>query len=249
MGLKRGLFRVFQQSVQRPVLLRLEFGDLLIPVKYHAGDHALDPTGRQTPADLFPHHRRDLITHHTIQHAAGLLGVHQILIDSAGSGNALGHHLAGNLVKGNAAGLIIRQLQQVLEMPGNGFSLAVRVGGEIDGVAGSGSLFQLADQFFLAANGFIVRFKIVVDIHAKGTFGQVAQVAHTGRYLIVRPQIFADGLGLGRRLHDHQMFFAHASSSTSYSCSGSATVRTKLRAPFWTAQPLISSSVMAGSTR
>ena len=210
MGLKGHFSPVFQHCVQRPVLLRLEVGDLLIPVKHHAGSHALHPSGGQAPADLLPHHRGDLIAHHAIQHTAGLLGVHQILIDGAGMGDALAHHLAGDLVEGDTSGLIVRQVQQMLQMPGNGLSLAVRVGGEVDGIAGGGVLFQLADQLLLAANGLIFRFKIVFNVHAKGTLGQVAQVAHAGRYLIVRPQILADGLGLGRRLHDHQMLLAHA---------------------------------------
>ena len=125
-------------------------------------------------------------------------------------GDALAHHLAGDLVEGDTSGLIVRQVQQMLQMPGNGLSLAVWVGGEVDGIAGGGVLFQLADQLLLAADGFIFRFKIVLDVHAQGTFRQVTQVAHAGRDLIVRPQILADGLGLGRRLHDHQMLLAHA---------------------------------------
>ena len=57
MGMKGGFFSVFQQGIQCPVLLRPEVGDLLIPVSHHAGGDTLDAAGRQSPADLLPHHR------------------------------------------------------------------------------------------------------------------------------------------------------------------------------------------------
>ena len=88
-------------------------------------------------------------------------------------GDALAHHLAGDLVEGDTLGLVVRQVQQMLQMPGDGLSLAVRVGGTIHGVAGGSVLFQLPDQLLLAADGFIFRFKIVLDVHAQGTFRQV----------------------------------------------------------------------------
>ena len=63
------------------------------------------------------------------------------------------------------------------------------------------------DQFLLSLDGDILRRKAVVHINAQLAGGQVPDMAHAGRYLIVLAQIFADGLRLGRRLHDDE--FCH----------------------------------------
>ena len=50
----------------------------------------------------------------SVQDAAGLLGIHQILVDLPGRLDALLHHFLGDLVKGDTAGLFVCQAQQVL---------------------------------------------------------------------------------------------------------------------------------------
>ena len=46
-------------------------------------------------------------------------------------------------------------------------------------------------------------------VDAEGALGQIAQMAHTGLHGIVCSQILADGLGLGGRLHDHEILLCH----------------------------------------
>ena len=220
---------LLQQGIQRPVLLRDKLSDLAVAVIHHAGRHALDAACRQAGADLLPHNGANLITHHAVENAACLLGIHQVHVEAAGICHRLGDHLAGDLVKGHAAGLLLRQVKKCLQMPGNGLTFAVRVGGEIDGVALFCRLLQLADQLFLTANGLIFRGKIVLNIHADGALGQITEMTHAGLHRVVRTQILANGLGLGGRLHDHQMFFTHASSSSCF--SSICTVRMKPRPP------------------
>ena len=202
---------VFQTGVQRPVLLRHEVGDLLLPLRHQTHGHGLDAACRQAPPDLLPQQRRELVAHDAVQHTPGLLGVHQILIDVTGMLDAVRHHLLGDLVERHAPGLLVRQLQQVLQMPADGLSLAVRVGGEVDGLAPLGRRLQILDDILFALDGLIVGGKVPVHIYAQRALGQVAQMAHAGLHLIIRPQILADGLGLGRGLHDHQIFcFCHS---------------------------------------
>ena len=116
--------------------------------------------------------------------------------------DAVRDHLFGDLVEGDAAGLVIRQVQQVLQMPADGLALAVRVGGEKDGLAVLGGGLQVLDDILFPLDGPVVGGKVTLHVHAQGALGQVTQVTHAGLDHIVRPQIFADGLGLGRGLHD-----------------------------------------------
>ena len=229
MCLKGGGQLLLQQGVQRPVLLGHEFCNLAVAVIHHAGRHTLHATCRQAGTDLLPHNRANLIAHHAVENTACLLGIHQVHVEAAGICHRLGDHLAGDLVKGHAAGLGLGQVKERLQMPGNGLTFAVRVGGEIDGVALFCRLLQLTDQLFLAANGLIFGGKIVLNIHADGALGQITEMTHAGLHRVVRAQILANGLGLGGRFHDHQMFFTHASSSSCF--SSICTVRMKPRPP------------------
>ena len=57
----------------------------------------------------------------------------------------------------------------------------------------------------LAADVDIFRLEVMFDIHTQAAFGQVADVAHRGHHLIALAEVFLDGLGLGRGLHNHQL--------------------------------------------
>jgi len=99
-------------------------------------------------------------------------------------------------------------------MPADGLSLTVRVGGKIDHVGLIRRLFQALDDVLLAPDGPVVGLKIVFKINADLALGQIAQVAHAGHDLVVRAQVLANGLGLGRGLHNDQIFcslFCHSS--------------------------------------
>ena len=197
-------------SVQGPVLLGDEGLDVGLPLAHHPGGHGLDPPGGKTPADLLPQQGGDLIAHDAVQHPARLLGVHQIHIDGPGVGDGVVDHLLGDLVEGHPVGLVVRDAQHLLQVPGDGLALPVGVGGEEHFLALLGGFFQLVNELFLALDGLVVQFKAVLHVHAQLALGQVAHVAHGGLHLIARAQIFADGLGLRRRLDDHQIRFCHS---------------------------------------
>ena len=194
-----------QNRVQQPVFLALEGLDLLLPVHHHPGGHGLDAPGGEALFHLPPQQRRELIAHDAVQDAPRLLGVHQILVDPAGMLDALGDDFLGDFVEGDALGLFLGQIQQFLEVPGDGLALAVRVGREIDGLGALGGLFQFVNELRLIAHGDILGLEAVFDVHAHLALGQIPQVAHGGRDLIVPTQIFFNGLRLGRRLHDHKI--------------------------------------------
>ena len=174
--------------VERPVFLGLEALDLLFALVHHARGDGLHTARGKTAAHLLPKERGQLVAHDAV---------------------ALLHDVLRDLVEGHAPGLLIVQVEQILEMPRDGLALAVRVGCEIDGVALLRGLLQLADQGLLAADGLIIGLEIVLDVDAQLALGQVAQMAHAGLDRVAPAEIFPDGFRLGRRLDDHQIFFCH----------------------------------------
>ena len=189
--------------VQRPVLLRLEGADLLLPLAYQAGGYGLDPPGGEPPADLFPQEGGELVAHDAVQDAPGLLGVHQVHIDVPRRGDRLVHHPLGDLVEGHPIGLVVGDTQKLLQVPGDRLPLPVGVGGEEHFLAPLGRLPELGYDLFLALDGLIVGKKAMLHVHAQLAFGQIPDMSHRCLYLIARPKVLADGLGLGRGFHNY----------------------------------------------
>ena len=194
-----------EHHIDAPVFHRLEGADLPLPVHHHAGDHALDAAGGKACADLAPQEGRELIAHDAVQNPPGLLGVHQIHVDAAGVLDGVGNGGAGDLVEGDPLALFRRQLQKLLQMPGDGFTLPVRVGGEIDEIRLLRRGLQLADDLVLALDGDIGGLEIMVHIHAQFLFGQIAKVSHGRLDLKAAAQVAGDGLGLGGGFHNEKL--------------------------------------------
>ena len=88
------------------------------------------------------------------------------------------------------------------DMPGDRFTFAIRIGGQIDILFALGGFFQIVDDFFLAENDREVGREIFFDIDAELALGQIDQMAHRRFNLKIPAQIFLQGLGLGRRFDD-----------------------------------------------
>ena len=196
-----------QSSVHVPVFLGLKGFDLLLAVVDDADGYALDAARRQAAPDFPPQEGAQLIAHQTIQHTAGLLGVEEVFVDGAGVGHTLLHALLGDLIEGHAVGLVGVEAQDVGQMPADGFAFTVRVGRQQHTVGVFGLALQLFDELFLAFDADVLRRIVMLDVDAQLGGGQIADVAHAGRNFVVFAQIFADGLRLGRRLHDDE--FCH----------------------------------------
>ena len=192
-----------QLRFQRPVFHRLEGADLLLPVHHQAYRHRLHPSGRKTFTDLFPQKRTDLVAHKAIQHPPGLLGVHQLLVDAAGMLHAVADPGFGYLIKGDPVGLMFIQLEQLRQMPGNGLSFPIGVGGQVDIVALFGFGTQLFDKLALSLDIFIIGGKVVLDIDAEAGSRQVAHMAHRRHDLIIGAEVFLDGMGFGRGFYNY----------------------------------------------
>ena len=138
-----------QGGVHVPVFIGLKVFDLLFPVIDQPHRHALHTACGQAAAHLTPQERTELVAHQTVQHAARLLGVEQILINGTGVGHALLHTLFGDLVKGDTVGLVGVQPQNIGQMPADGLALAVRVGRQQHAVGVFGLALQLLDELSL----------------------------------------------------------------------------------------------------
>ena len=90
-------------------------------------------------------------------------------------------------------------------MPGYGLAFAVRVSGEIDGVALLYAVGEPFDDRLLIGVDDVFRLKAVLDIHAERLFGEVPDVPAGSVDDIILAQIFLDCLCLARRFHDDQI--------------------------------------------
>ena len=188
-----------------PVFLGDEVLDVLLPHDHHAGGHGLHATGGQALLDLRPQQRTDLVAHQPVQHAPGLLSVHAAHVQGTWGLQGLLDGLLGDLMKLNAAGLVGVDAQNMAQVPGDRFAFAVRVGSEVDLGSVPGFLADAGQNIAPAADGDVLQGEIVVHIHADLRLGQVAYVPLGCLHLVALAQEFADGAGLGGRLHNDEL--------------------------------------------
>ena len=200
-----------EHGVEQPVLLGHKGANLVLAVDHHARGHALHAARGEAAAYLLPQQRRELIADDAVEYAPRLLRVDEVYVNLARLVYALRDDLLRNLVEGDAAGPLVGQLQKLLEVPGDGLALAVRVGREVDHVRLGGALAQLLDDVLLALDGDIVRREAVLQVHAHCALGQVAQMAHAGHDLEIPAQVLLYGSCLRRRLDndERRLSFRH----------------------------------------
>ena len=191
-----------QQRLDRPVFLGHKGADLVFAVNDQTGRNALYAPRTQPALDLAPQEGRQLVAHDTVEDAARLLRVDQINVDVARVGDAVLDRLLCNLVESYALGILILKPEQLLDVPRNGLALAVRVGCEINEIAFADFTADFFDDFILTFDRHIFRLEIMLNIDAHFLFRQVAQMPHRSLDHIIRPEVLADGLCLGGRLHD-----------------------------------------------
>ena len=62
-------------------------------------------------------------------------------------------------------------------------------------------VLQFLEHLLAARDDFVRRLEAIVDVHAELALGQIADVAHRRDDFVIAPEIFVDGLRLGRRFH------------------------------------------------
>ena len=202
MGFERpGASLDVEGHVQRPVFLGDEGIDLILPVRDQAQGHRLHTAGGESSFDLCPQNRRDLIADHAVQNAAGLLRIHEIHVNITGIFEGLRDCLLGDFVESNPGDLFVGgvlQLQGGFQMPGNGFSFAVRVRCQIDAVSLFDHLAQPGEKFSFAPDRDVTRLIIMLNIDPHLTLGKISDMPVGGRHLIRGSEKFLDRFHLCR---------------------------------------------------
>jgi hypothetical protein len=168
-----------QGGAQHPVFLGHEGQALLLAVHDELEGHGLHAPGGDAALDLLPQQRRDLVAHQPVEHAPGLLGVEEVLVQLTGVLQGLAHGPRGDLVELDAAYGLALVLDELGHVPGDGLALAVGVRREVDVVGLGRGAGQPLHDLFLAADDAVFGLEGVL-VHAKGLGRQVAHVAHGG---------------------------------------------------------------------
>src|SRR5207253_1298555 len=89
-------------------------------------------SGRETAGDFFPEERGDLVAHDAVEDAPRLLGVDTVLVDGVGLSERLLDVTLGDGREDDALGVAALDAQFLREVPRDGLTLAIEVGGEPD---------------------------------------------------------------------------------------------------------------------
>ena len=193
-----------------PVVGGHERDPLPFALDHQAGGHGLHAPGGEPRGDLAPQHRGDLVAVEPVQDAAGLLGVHEVLVDLPQLREPALDGLPGDLRERQAVhgDLGLEHLQQV---PRDRLTLAITIRGQVQGVRVLELALELRDLLLLVRVDHVVRVELVLHVHRElavrallhvrrqlGGLRQVTDVAHGGLHFIGVPQVPRDRLHLGR---------------------------------------------------
>ena len=155
---------------------------------------------------LAPQDRRKGEAHQIVQGAPGQVGVHQFHIDIAGVLHRLGDGGFGNGVEHHPLDLGALDdfllLQHLQHVPGDSLALAVGVGGQDDAVGALGGVGDIAEALCGLGVHIPGHGEVFVGPYGAVLGRQIADMAVARQDRIVGPQVFIDGLGLGRTLDD-----------------------------------------------
>ena len=172
---------------------------------------------RQLRRNLLPEHRTDFVAVQPVQDAPGLLGIDQIDIQIAGVVSGRSNRRFGDLVENHSAHRD-GGFQRLQQMPGDRFTLAVAVSGEIQLVDTLEQALEFSDGGLLVRADDVQRFEVGIDVdpepspllglvlgrNVSGTLGQVADMAPGGLDDIVRAQVAGYFARLSGRLDDDE---------------------------------------------
>ena len=172
--------------------------DFFLAFDDEAHGHALHATGRKCGFHFLPKQWRQLITHQTVEHASGLLRIDEAHVDVARVLDGVGDGRFGDFVEDDALRVFLLQVEHFIEMPRDGFSLAVLIGCEPHRVGCLREFPQLGHKVFLVVRYLVFGFKVLFDVDAQSVLAQVAHVSLTCFHRKILAQETLDGLGFGR---------------------------------------------------
>ena len=201
---------------QIPVFGGDERHALALALHDHAGGHGLHASGGQARHDLLPQHGRNLIAVEAVQHTAGFLGIHEVIVQLAGIFRGSQDGGLGDLVEHHAAHRHLR-LEYLQQVPGDGLALAVGVCCEVELIYFFELGLEIRDLLLLVRADHVQRCETFIHVHAKTSpwlllvLGRhvrspprkIPNMAHRSFNDVIRTQIRSDLSRFCRRLYDH----------------------------------------------
>ncbi len=114
----------------RPVLMGLEAGYLLLPLHDHAKCNCLHPAGTEPLSNGSPEVGTHPVTNKTVHYPSCLLGVDKVHVYAGGGSGSGGYRVPGDGIESYPFEDPVLRLEQHGNMPADCLSLAVGVGGE-----------------------------------------------------------------------------------------------------------------------
>ena len=164
-------------SKQLPVLIWNKGADLALALHHQLHRHRLDATGGQATGNLVPEQRRHHKTDYPIEKTPRLLRFNPMHIQLGRLLERFLNSLLGNFVKHHPIKALVLTTDDFLQVPGDGLSLAVQVGGEIDGVSLGRQTLELINDLFLARQDLVASRPTVLGINAHAVDQLIAGLA------------------------------------------------------------------------
>ena len=117
--------------------------DLFLAFDDEAHGHRLHTACRQRGFHLLPQQGRQLITDKAVEHTTSLLGSHETHVDVARVLDGIEDGSLGDFVEDDTLGVFLLQVEGLIEVPRDGFSLAVLIGCQPHRVGGFREFPQL----------------------------------------------------------------------------------------------------------
>ena len=169
----------------------------------------MDPAGGQAASDLLPQQGREIEAHQIVQCAARLLSVHQVDRKLPRIGHRLLHRALRDLVEDYPMHRALTELtalfEQLVQVPGDGLPLAVRVRGQVQGI---GLLEHFGDGLnmpLVAVDDLVLHGEPLVRVNGALLGHKVAHMTIRGHDLEVGSQVLLDGFRLGGRFDNDQV--------------------------------------------
>lgn len=181
---------------------RPEGDDLAFALDDEPHGDALHAACGERRTHLLPEDGRELEADQTVEDAARLLGVDQIHVDRAGLLDGFEDGPLGDFVEDDTLGLVNGETQHFGQVPCDGLSFAVFIGGEPHGPVLRGAREFVHDLAFILRD-LVNRREPVGEIDSQILFREVANMAEARLDHEILTQELLDRLGLGRRLDDN----------------------------------------------
>ena len=162
---------LIKAGLDRPVLLRDEGGDLLLPIGDHAEGGGLDSACGKSFFEFAPEQGAEPVSDDSVEDSAGLLSVYEVHVNFARVVEGLGYGGLGDFVEYDPANGLALDVGGFEEVPGDGFALPVGVGSQVYGFGALGGLGELLDGVLLVLWDFVGRCEVFGNIDAEPGIG------------------------------------------------------------------------------